>query len=145
MGHPVCDLTEQKRPLGILELVWKYAICTINAQWKLYTFTLNQLHPIWHFCSVAPHMIYRVCLINDPFSTSSQWRIFFNIDMRFVANCRYRKRIFFHIGYMKKCGNASDLKKSSENWKHLVLWKSYTYLQLWFFKLLVIDCHKKMW
>ena len=30
----------------------------------------------------------------------------------------------------------------SENRKHLVLWKSHTYLQLWFSDLLVINCHK---
>ena len=39
--------------------------------------------------------MYRVFLFNDPFSTSSQGRILENIDMRFVANFRYRKRDFF--------------------------------------------------
>ena len=56
------------------------------------------------------------------------------------------KMIFFFIydtwRYKTNCGNASDLKKSSENRKHLVLWKSYTYLQICFFNLLVINCHK---
>ena len=40
-------------------------------------------------------------LIQRPISTSSQGCIFLNIDMWFVANCRYGKRDFFHIGYMK--------------------------------------------
>ena len=33
-------------------------------------------------------------------------------------------------------------KKSSKNRKHQVLWKSCTYLQLWFFDRLVLNCHK---
>ena len=71
---------------------------------------------------------------------------FFKYRLRFVANCRYRQWDFFHTWYMKihtklwKCERFE--KKISENRKHLVLWKSYTYLQLWFSDLLVINCHK---
>ena len=46
------------------------------------------------------------------------------------------KGIFFIYDawrYTKNYGNASDLKNSSENRKHLVLYKMYTYLQLWCF------------
>ena len=46
------------------------------------------------------------------------------------------KGIFFIYDawrYTKNCGFASDLKNSSENRKHLVLYKMYTYLQLWCF------------
>ena len=55
------------------------------------------------------------------------------------------KGIFFHIWYMtiqEKLWKCERFEKSSESRKHLVLWKSYTYLQLWFFDLLLINCHK---
>ena len=81
---------------------------------------------------LTDYTIYSVFPVNDPFSTSSQGRIFQNIDMRFVANCRYIKRDFFsyriHEDTLKIVEMRVIWKKSSENRKHLVLWKSYTYL-----------------
>ena len=48
-------------------------------------------------CKKNNEQIYRVFLFNYPFSTRSQGRILKNIDVGFVANCRYRKTGFFHI------------------------------------------------
>ena len=47
-----------------------------------------------------------------------------------------------HVDNLKIVEMRAIWKKSSENRKHLVLWKSYTYLQLWFFDLWVTNCHK---
>ena len=66
--------------------------------------------------AITVHM-YRVFLFIDLCSTSSQGSIFLNIDVRFVAICRYRNSFFYIYDtwrYIKNHGNASN------SWKKVV-------------------------